>query len=77
MARNEKKTETGCFFGNLYGIVIRRVSLSLIFQKKMETSMKATLVFFIFWTLFCTLGCNYDYGKYGKDKKETNAEKTK
>ena len=39
--------------------------------------MKATLVFFIFWTLFCTLGCNYDYGKYGKDKKETNTEQTK
>ncbi len=43
----------------------------------METSMKEILVFLISLTLFCTLGCNYDYGKYGKDKKETNMEKTK
>ncbi|MEC9423438.1 MAG: hypothetical protein VYC01_03735 [Nitrospinota bacterium] len=39
--------------------------------------MKEILIFLISLTLFCTLGCNYDYGKYGKDKKETNMEKTK
>ena len=39
--------------------------------------MKAILVFLISLTLFSTLGCNYDYGKYGKDKKETSAEQTK
>tara|TARA_B100001123_G_C14958761_1_gene886780 strand:+ start:156 stop:308 length:153 start_codon:yes stop_codon:yes gene_type:complete len=43
----------------------------------MEVSMKSVLVFFISLTLFCTLGCNYDYGKYGKDKNKTNAEQTK
>ena len=39
--------------------------------------MKAILVFLISLTLFCTLGCNYDYGKYGKGKKETSTEQTK
>ncbi len=39
--------------------------------------MKTILVFLISWTLFYASGCNYDYGKYGKDKKETNAEQTK
>ncbi len=39
--------------------------------------MKAILIFMISLALFCTAGCNYDYGKYGKDKKETNEEQTK
>ena len=36
--------------------------------------MKAIMVFVIVSALFFTFGCNYDYGKYGKDKKETGAE---
>jgi len=43
----------------------------------MEVSMKSILVFLISLTLFFTLGCNYDYGKYGKDKNGKNAEQTK
>ena len=43
----------------------------------MEASMKGILVFLISLTLFCSFGCNYDYGKYGKDKKETNTDQTK
>jgi hypothetical protein len=31
--------------------------------------MKSITVFFVSLTLFFTIGCNYDYGKYGKDKK--------
>ena len=36
--------------------------------------MKAIMVFVIVSALFFTFGCNYDYGKYGEDKKETGAE---
>ena len=36
--------------------------------------MKATIIFIITSALIFTFGCNYDYGKYGKDKTETNAE---
>ena len=39
--------------------------------------MKSITVFFVSLTLFFTIGCNYDYGKYGKDKKDTNTEQTK
>ena len=39
--------------------------------------MKAIIVLMISSALFFTAGCNYDYGKYGKDKKETNAEQSK
>ena len=35
--------------------------------------MKSITVFFVSLTLFFTIGCNYDYGKYGKDK---NTEQT-
>ena len=38
--------------------------------------MKSITVFFVSLTLFITIGCNYDYGKYGKDKKDTNTEQT-
>ena len=37
----------------------------------MEFTMKAIMVFVIVSALFFTFGCNYDYGKYGKDKTET------
>ena len=40
----------------------------------MEFTMKAIMVFVIVSALFFTFGCNYDYGKYGKDKTETNIE---
>ena len=36
--------------------------------------MKATMVSIITSALLFTFGCNYDYGKYGKDKTETNSE---
>ena len=36
--------------------------------------MKAIMVFIIIPVLFFTFGCDYDYGKYGKDKTETNTE---
>ena len=36
--------------------------------------MKSMMVFFVISALFLTLGCNYDYGKYGKDNKDTNTE---
>ena len=36
--------------------------------------MKSITLFFVSFTLlFFTIGCNYDYGKYGKDK---NTEQT-
>ena len=37
----------------------------------MEFSMKTIMVSIIASALLFTFGCNYDYGKYGKDKKET------
>jgi len=37
----------------------------------MEFSMKTIMVSIIVSALLFTFGCNYDYGKYGKDKKET------
>jgi len=36
--------------------------------------MKTVMVFMVTLSLFVTLGCNYDYGKYGKDKTESNSE---
>ena len=36
--------------------------------------MKAIMVFIITLSLFLTFGCNYDYGKYGKDKTEQSTE---
>ena len=36
--------------------------------------MKAITVFIIISVLFFTFGCDYDYGKYGKDKTETTTE---
>ena len=36
--------------------------------------MRAFIISIIISTLFFSFGCNYDYGKYGKDKKETGAE---
>ena len=37
----------------------------------MEFSMKTIMVSIVISALLFTFGCNYDYGKYGKDKKET------
>ena len=39
--------------------------------------MKSITVYFVLLTLFFIIGCNYDYGKYGKDKKDNNTEQTK
>ena len=36
--------------------------------------MKAIIVSIIALALLFTFSCNYDYGKYGKDKTETNSE---
>ena len=36
--------------------------------------MKTVMVFIVALSLFVTLGCNYDYGKYGKDKTESKTE---
>ena len=41
---------------------------------EMESSMKSMMLFIVTSALLLTLGCNYDYGKYGKDKKDTNTE---
>ena len=38
--------------------------------------MRAFMIFIITSALFFTFGCNYDYGKYGKDKTEPNSEQT-
>ena len=38
--------------------------------------MKSIIAFIITSALLFTFGCNYDYGKYGKDKKDTNTEQT-
>jgi hypothetical protein len=39
--------------------------------------MKSITLFFVSFTLFFTIGCNYDYGNYGKDKKEKSTEQIK
>ncbi len=36
--------------------------------------MRAFMISIITSALLFTFGCNYDYGKYGKDNKETDAE---
>ena len=36
--------------------------------------MRTVMVFMVALFFSVTLGCNYDYGKYGKDKTETKSE---
>jgi len=36
--------------------------------------MKEIMIFSIAAVLLFTFGCDYDYGKYGKEKSESNAE---
>ena len=36
--------------------------------------MKTVMVFMVTLSLLVTLGCNYDYGKYGKDKTEAKSQ---
>ncbi|MBT4375095.1 MAG: hypothetical protein HOD16_05330 [Nitrospina sp.] len=36
--------------------------------------MKILMIFIVALTLFVTLGCDYDYGKYGKDKTDSKSE---
>ena len=38
--------------------------------------MKAIIIFIITSVLIFAFGCNYDYGEYGKDKKDSNTEQT-
>ena len=38
--------------------------------------MKEIMIFSIAAVLLSTLGCNYDYGKYGTEKTDSNSEKT-
>ncbi len=38
--------------------------------------MKEIMIFSIASVLLFTFGCNYDYGKYGKEKTESNSEQT-
>ena len=38
--------------------------------------MKEIMIFSIASLLLLTVGCNYDYGKYGKEKTESNSEQT-
>ena len=38
--------------------------------------MKEIMIFSIASVLLFTVGCNYDYGKYGKEKNESNSEQT-
>ena len=42
----------------------------------MEFSMKLIMVLIITCGLFSTFGCNYDYGKYGKNKTESGSVET-
>tara|TARA_B110000495_G_C22630768_1_gene375198 strand:- start:159 stop:311 length:153 start_codon:yes stop_codon:yes gene_type:complete len=42
----------------------------------MDLFMREIMIFSIASVLLFTLGCNYDYGKYGKEKNESNSEKT-
>jgi hypothetical protein len=37
-------------------------------------SVKILMIFIVALTLFVTLGCDYDYGKYGKDKTDSKSE---
>lgn len=38
--------------------------------------MKSLIIFIVSLTLIFTIGCDYDYSKYGKDKKEKSTEQT-
>ena len=40
----------------------------------MEFFMKILMVLLVSLSLFLAVGCNYDYGKYGKEKSESNSE---
>jgi hypothetical protein len=42
----------------------------------MDLFMKEIMIFSIASVLLFTVGCNYDYGKYGKEKTESNSEQT-
>ena len=42
----------------------------------MEFPMKMIMVSIVVSALLFTFGCNYDYGKYGKDKKDTEQKNT-
>ena len=37
-------------------------------------SVKILMIFIVALTLFVSLGCDYDYGKYGKDKTDSKSE---
>ena len=37
-------------------------------------SVKILMIFIVALALFVTLGCDYDYGKYGKDKTDSKSE---
>ena len=51
MARNVKKTETGCIFGNLYGIVIINGNGMFIFQNINGGFYERNTCFFDFFDL--------------------------
>jgi hypothetical protein len=36
--------------------------------------VKILMIFIVALTLFVSLGCDYDYGKYGKDKTDSKSE---
>jgi hypothetical protein len=36
--------------------------------------MKMVMVLLVALSLFVAVGCNYDYGKYGKEKTESTSE---
>ena len=38
--------------------------------------MKSILIVLVTSVLIFSLGCNYDYGKYGKDKTESGSSET-
>ena len=50
------------------------VILKLTLTEK-DLLMKIIMISIIASALFFTLGCDYDYGKYGKEKNDTNSEK--
>ena len=38
--------------------------------------MKAIITIITISVLFCAIGCNYDYGKYGKEKTDAGSSQT-
>ena len=51
------------------------VILRLLLIEK-DLFMKTIMISIVASALLFTFGCDYDYGKYGKEKTESNSEQT-